>query len=152
GGGHVSDIVVGATNNTDNDFKTTTITTPITKKNHNNIRIIRTLDWDDYLNVCHGRPAPAEYFNHHLIPPDNEFKINEKLEVSSPDSHDFVHLATVVGYMGPRLQLRLDGCDNANDFFELVDSEAISPIGTYKSKGRFFAAPLRFRRDAATYA
>nr|XP_027205001.1 polycomb protein Scm-like [Dermatophagoides pteronyssinus] len=142
GDGHVSDVVIGA-----NDMKTTP---NITKKNNN--RIIRSLDWDDYLKVCPGRPAPAQYFNHHLDPPDNEFKINQKLEVSSPDSHDFVHLATVVGYMGPRLQLRLDGCDNANDFFELVDSEAISPIGTYKSKGRFFAAPLRFRRDAATYA
>nr|XP_046920465.1 sex comb on midleg-like protein 2 [Dermatophagoides farinae] len=146
--GHVSNVDAAVGGNNNGVKMTSTTTTPAKK----NIRVIRSLDWDDYLKVCQGRPAPAEYFNHHLEPPDNEFKIYQKLEVSSPDSHDFVHLATVVGYMGPRLQLRLDGCDNANDFFELVDSEAISPIGTYKSKNRFFAAPLRFRRDAVTYA
>ena len=71
---------------------------------------------------------------------------------ASPDNSDFVHLATVVNFIGCRLQLRLDGCDNSNDIFELVDSSAIHPIGSRVARNKYFAAPLRFRKDAASYS
>lgn len=107
-------------------------------------------NWDRYGEKLNS--APKECFYQNPIPPVNEFEISQKLEVTSPDNVDFIHLATVVNFFGPRLQLRLDGCDSSNDIFELIDSDNINPIGTRQKKNKYFAAPLRFRKDASSYA
>lgn len=58
-------------------------------------------------------------------PPANEFKINMKLEAQDPRNTTSTCIATVVGLTGARLRLRLDGSDNKNDFWRLVDSAEI---------------------------
>ena len=60
-----------------------------------------------------------------------------KLEAQDPRNLTSTCIATVVGVIGPRLRLRLDGSDNKNDFWRLVDSSDIHPIGNveYFSNG-----------------
>jgi hypothetical protein len=52
-----------------------------------------------------------------------------KLEAQDPRNLTSTCIATVVAVIGPRLRLRLDGSDNKNDFWRLVDSTDIHPIG-----------------------
>ncbi|CAG2112004.1 unnamed protein product [Medioppia subpectinata] len=48
--------------------------------------------------------------------------------------------------------LRLDGSDNSNDFWELVDSESIAPIGTCEKKGGLLQPPLGFRKNPSHWS
>ncbi|XP_054158235.1 polycomb protein SCMH1-like [Oppia nitens] len=104
-------------------------------------------DWNQYLEDEGGRPAPADCFKQHSNPPTNEFKINQKLEALDPRNPTSTCVATVVHFIGPRLQLRLDGSDNSNDFWELVDSESIAPIGTCEKSDGLLQPPLGFRKN-----
>jgi len=65
-----------------------------------------------------------------LIPPKNEFNIGEKLETMDPRNQDSWCIGTIIDKDGPRLRLRLDGTDNRNDFWQLVDSANIRSYGT----------------------
>ena len=77
-----------------------------------------------------------------LNPQTNEFRIGMKLEASDPRNLTSICIATVVGMQGPRLRLRLDGSDNKNDFWRLVDSDDIHPIGHCEKKGGLLQPPL----------
>ena len=57
-----------------------------------------------------------------------------KLEAKDPRNSTSTCVATVVGKIGPRLRLRLDGSDNKNDFWRLVDSSELSVIGSTEKK------------------
>lgn len=76
------------------------------------------------------------------IPPSNDFKAGMKLEARDPRNSNSVCIATVMGMMGTRLRLRLDGSDNTNDFWRLVDSLDIQPIGTCERNGDMLQPPL----------
>ena len=52
-----------------------------------------------------------------------------KLESEDPRNLTSICVATIVAAIGPRLCLRLDGTDDQNDFWRLVDSSDIQPIG-----------------------
>lgn len=65
-----------------------------------------------------------------------------KLEAHDPRNITSVCIATVIGKTGARLRLRLDGSDNKNDFWRLVDSSDIQPIGTCEKKGGMLQPPL----------
>lgn len=81
-------------------------------------------------------------FQQHPLPPVNEFQIGMKLEAQDPRSLTSTCIATVVGLHGPRLRLRLDGSDNQNDFYRLVDSRDIHPIGSCEKNGGMLQPPL----------
>lgn len=84
-------------------------------------------------------------FSHHLqarVPPSNDFKVGMKLEAHDPRNSTSVCIATVMGLTGVRLRLRLDGSDNSNDFWRLVDSSDIQPIGTCEKNGDMLQPPL----------
>ncbi len=70
-----------------------------------------------------------EFRKQHAMPPTNEFHCGVKLEAQDPRNLTSTCIATVVAVIGPRLRLRLDGSDNKNDFWRLVDSNDIHPIG-----------------------
>jgi len=72
-----------------------------------------------------------------------------KLEAIDPRNTTSVSIASVVGAIGPRLRLRLEGTDNSNDFWRLVDSDEIQPIGTCESNGGCLQPPLGFRLNAS---
>lgn len=74
--------------------------------------------------------------------PSNEFKAGMKLEARDPRNSNSVCIATVMGMMGIRLRLRLDGSDNTNDFWRLIDSSEIQPIGTCERNGDMLQPPL----------
>ena len=76
------------------------------------------------------------------VPPPNEFKIGMKLEASDPRNVTSTCIATVVGMQGPRLRLRLDGSDDKNDFWRLVDSNDLHPIGYCEKNGGLLQPPL----------
>ncbi|XP_056269584.1 polycomb protein SCMH1 isoform X1 [Pseudoliparis swirei] len=74
-----------------------------------------------------------------------------KLEARDPRNSNSVCIATVMGMMGTRLRLRLDGSDNTNDFWRLVDSINIQPIGTCERNGDMLQPPLGFRMNASSW-
>jgi polycomb protein SCMH1 len=75
-------------------------------------------------------------------PPVNEFKIGMKLEALDPRNLTSTCIASVVGVLGPRMRLRLDGSDNKNDFWRLVDSGEIHTIGHCEKNGGMLQPPL----------
>lgn len=78
----------------------------------------------------------------HEESPENEFKPGMKLEAVDPRNITSMCIATVVGVVGPRIRLRLDGGDNKNDFWRLVDSSELKPIGYTEKKGGMLQPPL----------
>uniref|UniRef100_A0A8C3RKT2 Scm polycomb group protein like 2 n=1 Tax=Chelydra serpentina TaxID=8475 RepID=A0A8C3RKT2_CHESE len=85
------------------------------------------------------------------IPPSNDFKVGMKLEAHDPRNVTSVCIATIIGITGARLRLRLDGSDNKNDFWRLVDSSDIQPIGTCEKKGGMLQPPLGFQMNASSW-
>lgn len=65
-----------------------------------------------------------------------------KLEARDPRNVTSICIATVIGITGARLRLRLDGSDNRNDFWRLVDSCDIQPVGTCEKEGDLLQPPL----------
>ncbi|XP_058130520.1 polycomb protein Scm [Anopheles coustani] len=108
-------------------------------------------DWTEYLRETGSVPAPAECFKQAIAPPKNEFKISMKLEALDPRNITSTCIATVVGVLGSRLRLRLDGGDNKNDFWRLVDSNEIHPIGHCEDSGEMLKPPLGFRLNASSW-
>ncbi|XP_024998803.2 polycomb protein SCMH1 isoform X3 [Gallus gallus] len=107
--------------------------------------------WEKYLKETCAVPAPPHCFKQSYTPPANEFKINMKLEAQDPRNTTSTCIATVVGLTGARLRLRLDGSDNKNDFWRLVDSAEIQPIGNCEKNGGMLQPPLGFRLNASSW-
>lgn len=74
-----------------------------------------------------------------------------KLEAVDPRNVFSICIATVVGVLGSRLRLRLDGSDNKNDFWRLVDSSEIKPVGHCERNGGMLQPPLGFRMNASSW-
>ncbi|MFT7799809.1 sex comb on midleg-like protein 2 isoform X6 [Arapaima gigas] len=110
-----------------------------------------TFNWEEYLKETLSLPAPPSCFKQSRIPPINDFKIGMKLEAHDPRNPTSVCIATVMGLEGVRLRLRLDGSDNTNDFWRLVDSSDIQPIGTCEKNGDMLQPPLGFRMNASSW-
>ncbi|KPP58035.1 hypothetical protein Z043_124182, partial [Scleropages formosus] len=98
--------------------------------------------WEKYLKETGATAAPAYCFRQSTTPPVNEFKAGMKLEAQDPRNTTSTCIATVVGLTGSRLRLRLDGSDNKNDFWRLVDSSEIQPIGNCEKNGGMLQPPL----------
>lgn len=111
----------------------------------------QTFDWDEYLRETSSVPAPSDCFKQASLPPQNDFKIGMKLEALDPRNLTSTCIGTVVGVLGPRLRLRLDGSDNKNDFWRLVDSSEIHPIGHCEKSGGMLQPPLGFRMNASSW-
>lgn len=110
-----------------------------------------SFDWDEYLKQSSALKAPKECFKQATHPPANLFKVGMKLEASDPRNLTSTCIATVVGLLGPRLRLRLDGSDNKNDFWRLVDSGDIHPIGYCEKHGGLLQPPLGFRMNPSSW-
>lgn len=102
----------------------------------------QTFDWDEYLRETNSAAAPQNCFKQHQNPPLNDFKIGMKLEALDPRNVTSTCIATVISVLGPRLRLRLDGSDNKNDFWRLVDSSEIHQIGHCEKSGGMLQPPL----------
>ncbi|KAM4628699.1 sex comb on midleg-like protein 2 isoform 3-T3 [Polymixia lowei] len=111
-----------------------------------------TFSWEEYLKETSSTPAPPSFFRQQSrVPPSNDFKVGMKLEAHDPRNSTSVCIATVMGITGVRLRLRLDGSDNTNDFWRLVDSSDIQPIGTCEKNGDMLQPPLGFRMNASSW-
>ncbi|PVD27967.1 hypothetical protein C0Q70_10543 [Pomacea canaliculata] len=110
-----------------------------------------SFSWDKYLNETNATPAPITCFKQWPVPPANEFGFTMKLEACDPRNLTSICVATVVGMQGPRLRLRLDGSDNKNDFWRLVDSSDLHPIGYCESHGGLLQPPLGFRMNPSCW-
>lgn len=82
------------------------------------------------------------YYLQHEESQENEFKPGMKLEAVDPRNITSMCIATVVGVVGPRIRLRLDGGDNKNDFWRLIDSSELKPVGYTEKKGGMLQPPL----------
>lgn len=107
--------------------------------------------WDNYLKETGSESAPLDCFRQSQIPPTNDFKVGMKLEAHDPRSITSVCIATVVGITGARLRLRLDGSDNRNDFWRLVDSSDIQPVGTCEKEGDLLQPPLGYQLNVSSW-
>ncbi|XP_012675106.2 sex comb on midleg-like protein 2 isoform X3 [Clupea harengus] len=107
--------------------------------------------WEVYLKETSSVAASPSCFRQSRVPPNNDFKIGMKVEACDPRNSTSVCIATVMGLMGTRLRLRLDGSDNTNDFWRLVDSSEIQPIGTCERSGDMLQPPLGFRMNASSW-
>ncbi|KAM6943126.1 polycomb protein SCMH1 isoform 1-T1 [Xenentodon cancila] len=107
--------------------------------------------WEEYLRETSSVAASPSCFKQSRVPPSNDFKAAMKLEARDPRNSNSVCIATVMGMMGTRLRLRLDGSDNTNDFWRLVDSSDIQPIGTCERNGDMLQPPLGFRMNASSW-
>ncbi|XP_071501256.1 polycomb protein SCMH1-like [Diadema antillarum] len=114
-------------------------------------KIPETYDWDIYLKETSAICAPQSFFKQSSTPPENEFKLYMKLEALDPRNVTSTCIGTIVGMIGPRLRLRLDGSDNKNDFWRLVDSADIKPIGWCEKHGGMLQPPLGFRMNASSW-
>ncbi|XP_061483215.1 sex comb on midleg-like protein 2 [Rhineura floridana] len=108
-------------------------------------------NWDNYLKETGSLAAPSHCFRQSRVPPSNDFKVGMKLEAHDPRNVTSVCIATVIGITGARLRLRLDGSDNKNDFWRLVDSSDIQPIGTCEKTGGMLQPPLGFQMNASSW-
>ncbi|XP_056879227.1 polycomb protein SCMH1 isoform X3 [Takifugu flavidus] len=107
--------------------------------------------WEKYLKETAAIAAPSSCFRQSPAPPMNGFKTGMKLEAQDPRNTTSTCIATVVGLTGSRLRLRLDGSDNKNDFWRLVDSSEIQPIGSCEKNGGMLQPPLGFRLNASSW-
>lgn len=109
-------------------------------------------DWDSYLVDTRSEAAPAENFKQSLIPPANEFVVGEKLETIDPRNQDSWCIGTIIDKDGPRLRIRLDGTDDRNDFWRMVDSNEIRVYGTTAKYGGQIVPPLGFQQTSTRWA
>ncbi|XP_067288149.1 sex comb on midleg-like protein 2 isoform X2 [Pseudorasbora parva] len=114
-------------------------------------KLTEPFSWEMYLRETSACPASPSCFRQSRIPPSNDFKVGMKVEACDPRNSTSVCIATVMGLMGVRLRLRLDGSDNTNDFWRLVDSSDIQPIGTCEKSGDMLQPPLGFRMNASSW-
>lgn len=113
--------------------------------------IYQAFDWNEYMKETNSPAAPQDCFKQAPIPPMNDFKVGMKLEALDPRNLTSTCIATVVGVLGPRLRLRLDGSDNKNDFWRLVDAGDIHPIGHCEKNDGMLQPPLGFRMNASSW-
>ncbi|XP_047530895.1 polycomb protein Scm [Vanessa atalanta] len=113
--------------------------------------IYQLFDWNEYMKETNSAAAPQDCFKQAPTPPVNDFKVNMKLEALDPRNLTSTCIATVVGVLGPRLRLRLDGSDNKNDFWRLVDAGDIHPIGYCEKNDGMLQPPLGFRMNASSW-
>lgn len=106
-----------------------------------------SFDWEEYLKENDAIPAPQSCFKQSVEPPVNEFKLHQKIEAVDPRNLTSICVATVVGMIGPRIRLRLDGSDNTNDFWRLVDSSDLHPVGYCEKTGKLLQPPLGFCKN-----
>ncbi|CAF0716794.1 unnamed protein product [Adineta steineri] len=109
-------------------------------------------DWKSYLAETKSEAAPAENFKQALIPPENEFNVGEKLESIDPRNQDSWCIGTIIEKEGPRLRIRLDGTDDRNDFWRLVDSGDIRVYGKTSASGGQIVPPLGFQQNSTRWA
>ncbi|XP_041352567.1 sex comb on midleg-like protein 2 [Gigantopelta aegis] len=107
--------------------------------------------WTEYLKDENAIPAPDHCFKQAKEPPQNDFRVGMKLEAVDPRNLTSICVATVVATQGSRVRLRLDGSDNSNDFWRLVDSADLHPIGYCKNKGGLLQPPLGFRMNQSCW-
>ncbi|XP_036161548.1 sex comb on midleg-like protein 2 isoform X5 [Myotis myotis] len=107
--------------------------------------------WDTYLKETGSLSAPIECFRQSKIPPTNEFKVGMKLEAHDPRNMTSTCIATIIGVTGARLRLRLDGSDDKNDFWRLVDSADIQPVGTCEQQGDLLQPPLGYKMSTLSW-
>lgn len=123
---------------------------PSSPKKSNILDLETSFSWKDYLKETKSTAAPPLFFKQSLDPPDNEFVIGSKLEAQDPRSQ-MACIATVIGLMGPRVRLRLDGSDTKNDFWKVVDDSELHEIGHCEKNGGMLQPPMGFTLNATSW-
>jgi len=109
-----------------------------------------SFSWKDYLKETKSTAAPPSFFKQSVDPPENEFVTGSKLEAQDPRSQ-MACIATVIGLMGPRVRLRLDGSDTKNDFWKVVDDSELHEIGHCEKNGGMLQPPMGFTLNATSW-
>lgn len=91
--------------------------------------------------------APASCFKQAFEPPPNYFEANMKLEALDPRCVTSTCIGTVIRVVGSRILIRLDGSDNQNDFWRLVDSTEVHEIGHCERHGGMLQPPLSYTKS-----
>lgn len=109
-------------------------------------------NWDIYLGLKPNTVvAPDDAFMQAKEQLPNDFVLEMRLEARDPRNDSSWCLARVVGILGPRLKLRLEGVDASNDFWELVDSANIRSVGTGKGQDPLLP-PIGYIHNLSNYS
>lgn len=74
-----------------------------------------------------------------------------KLESLDPRCVTSTCIGTVINVLGSRLRIRLDGSDNQNDFWRLVDSNEIHAVGHCERTGEMMQPPLGYAKNVNSW-
>lgn len=107
--------------------------------------------WDDYLKATSTSAAPSNCFRQTQGDLVCKFEMGMKLETRDPRNLSAWCLATVIRREGIRIQLRLDGSGNSNDFWQLIDSAHNRPVGSTKGGQDSLAPPVGFTSCCSSY-
>jgi len=110
-----------------------------------------TFSWDDYLKSTKSEAALVTCFCQQLVPPKNEFVVGNKLETFDPRNTTSTCIGTVIEVSGSRLRLRLDGTDDRNDFWLMVDSDLMHAYGYTARQNRKIQPPLGYGNDISKW-
>ena len=108
-------------------------------------------EWDVYLKTTNSEAAPPTCFCQNREPPSNEFRVGHKLETYDPRNTSSTCIGSVIEVSGSRIRLRLDGTDDRNDFWLMVDSDLIHPFEHAAKHGRNIQPPLGFGNDLSKW-
>lgn len=103
------------------------------------------------MQETNSEAAPLHCFRQAAIPPVNKFEKDMKLEALDPRCQQSTCIGSVVMVLGSRLRIRLDGSDNQNDFWRMVDSNEIHPIGACETRGGQLQPPLGYAKNVNGY-
>lgn len=90
-------------------------------------------------------------FCQQTTPPKNEFQLDNKLETFDPRNTTSTCIGSVKEVSGSRIRLRLDGTDDRNDFWLMVDSDHIHPYGFTAKQNRKIQPPLGYGNDISKW-
>uniref|UniRef100_A0A2K6EKN3 L3MBTL histone methyl-lysine binding protein 4 n=1 Tax=Propithecus coquereli TaxID=379532 RepID=A0A2K6EKN3_PROCO len=99
--------------------------------------------WVDYLKACKLQNAPKKLFRNRSSngPMPKEFQVGMKLEAVDRKNPSLVCVATIADIVEDRLLVHFENWDDSYDYWCVVNSPYVQPVGWCQENGRTLIAP-----------
>ena len=102
--------------------------------------------WSSYLSITKSEPASELLFSRfsHIKSESSTqgWQVGGKLEAADPDKPEMIHVATVTNIIEDRILVHFDGWPLNFDFWTVVDSPYLNPVGWCSSNNKVLTPPL----------
>ena len=102
--------------------------------------------WSSYLSITKSEPASellfSRFSNIKSESSTQGWKVGSKLEAADPDKPEMIHVATVTNIIEDRVLVHFDGWPLNFDFWNVVDSPYLNPLGWCAANNRVLTPPL----------